>query len=71
MAIKALFGLLLLACAASSFVQADGDAIVLTSENFDEHVGQDQNALVEFYAPWCGKLAVLVSQVALYLTYFN
>jgi protein disulfide-isomerase-like protein len=54
MAIKALFGLLLLACAASSFVQADGDAIVLTPDNFDEHVGQDQNALVEFYAPWCG-----------------
>ncbi|KAE8701995.1 putative protein disulfide-isomerase A6 [Hibiscus syriacus] len=28
--------------------------IVLTEENFNEQVGQDRGALVEFYAPWCG-----------------
>ncbi|KAJ4955624.1 hypothetical protein NE237_012407 [Protea cynaroides] len=30
------------------------DVVVLTEENFEEEVGQDRGALVEFYAPWCG-----------------
>uniref|UniRef100_A0A7N0TUU9 protein disulfide-isomerase n=1 Tax=Kalanchoe fedtschenkoi TaxID=63787 RepID=A0A7N0TUU9_KALFE len=30
------------------------DVVVLTEENFDQEVGQDRGALVEFYAPWCG-----------------
>eukprot|EP00475_Leptophrys_vorax_P005924 TRINITY_DN1359_c0_g3_i1.p1 TRINITY_DN1359_c0_g3~~TRINITY_DN1359_c0_g3_i1.p1 ORF type:complete len:425 (+),score=47.03 TRINITY_DN1359_c0_g3_i1:56-1276(+) len=28
--------------------------IELTQANFEEHVGQLDNAMVEFYAPWCG-----------------
>ncbi|CAO2836606.1 unnamed protein product [Amaranthus hypochondriacus] len=30
------------------------DVVVLTEENFENEVGQDRGALVEFYAPWCG-----------------
>ncbi|KAJ1687660.1 hypothetical protein LUZ63_019050 [Rhynchospora breviuscula] len=30
------------------------DVVVLTPENFDEEVGQERYALVEFFAPWCG-----------------
>ncbi|KAF7817962.1 putative protein disulfide-isomerase A6 [Senna tora] len=36
-----------------SSVSAD-DVVVLTEANFDQEVGQDRGALVEFYAPWCG-----------------
>lgn len=28
------------------------DVVVLTPENFDEEVGQDRYALVEFFTPW-------------------
>ena len=28
------------------------DVVVLTEDNFEEEVGQDRGALVEFYAPW-------------------
>ncbi|KAJ7977632.1 Protein disulfide isomerase-like 2-2 [Quillaja saponaria] len=30
------------------------DVVVLTEENFENEVGKDRGALVEFYAPWCG-----------------
>ncbi|KAJ6710573.1 PROTEIN DISULFIDE-ISOMERASE C17H9.14C-RELATED [Salix koriyanagi] len=30
------------------------DVVVLTEGNFEEEVGRDRGALVEFYAPWCG-----------------
>ncbi|KAM7275297.1 hypothetical protein ACFE04_017163 [Oxalis oulophora] len=31
------------------------DVVILTEQNFDKEVGQDNaGALVEFYAPWCG-----------------
>lgn len=33
---------------------ADDDVLVLTEANFEQEVGQDRGALVEFYAPWCG-----------------
>ncbi|XP_010931733.1 probable protein disulfide-isomerase A6 [Elaeis guineensis] len=37
------------------FVSAVADDVfVLTEANFEEEVGQDRGALVEFYAPWCG-----------------
>lgn len=34
-----------------SSVVAD-DVVVLTEDNFDNEVGHDRGALVEFYAPW-------------------
>ncbi|KAE8681945.1 putative protein disulfide-isomerase A6 [Hibiscus syriacus] len=45
------FGALLFLLSASSTA---ADVVVLTEENFNEEVGQDRGALVEFYAPWCG-----------------
>ncbi|KAJ7547667.1 hypothetical protein O6H91_08G097500 [Diphasiastrum complanatum] len=34
-------------------VAAD-DVVALTPDTFEEEVGQERGALVEFYAPWCG-----------------
>ncbi|EPS61150.1 protein disulfide-isomerase, partial [Genlisea aurea] len=30
------------------------EVVVLTEANFEDEVGKDRGALVEFYAPWCG-----------------
>ncbi|PIN05871.1 Thioredoxin/protein disulfide isomerase [Handroanthus impetiginosus] len=46
-----IFTTLTLFLIASAFAD---DVVVLTEENFEEEVGQDRGALVEFYAPWCG-----------------
>ncbi|KAL7591354.1 protein disulfide-isomerase like 2-1 [Lactuca sativa] len=33
---------------------AVAEFLTLTQDNFEKEVGQDRDALVEFYAPWCG-----------------
>jgi protein disulfide-isomerase A6 len=38
----------------SSSQAADEHVTVLTATNFEEYVGGERAALVEFYAPWCG-----------------
>ncbi|CAN6326756.1 unnamed protein product [Urochloa humidicola] len=49
-------GLLLLLAAAAAAVSpaAAADVVALTEADFEKEVGQDRDALVEFYAPWCG-----------------
>jgi len=36
-----------------TFVNAS-NVLELTPDNFDQIVGKDKFALVEFFAPWCG-----------------
>ena len=51
----------------ASSVIAD-DVVVLTEDNFDKEVGQDRDALVEFYAPWYKKTHSLsLSQFSVWL----
>eukprot|EP01022_Parablepharisma_sp_SALTPOND_P024442 TRINITY_DN5409_c5_g1_i1.p1 TRINITY_DN5409_c5_g1~~TRINITY_DN5409_c5_g1_i1.p1 ORF type:complete len:505 (+),score=83.00 TRINITY_DN5409_c5_g1_i1:527-2041(+) len=33
---------------------ADGDVVVLTDDNFEEHLNNNKVMMVKFYAPWCG-----------------
>lgn len=42
-------GLLLLAAGA-----ADSEVLALTTQSFDQHIKENSQTLVEFYAPWCG-----------------
>ncbi|XP_050223629.1 probable protein disulfide-isomerase A6 [Mercurialis annua] len=53
-----------------SSVTAD-DVVVITGDNFDRIVGKDRNALVEFYAPWCGHCKKLAPEYESLATSFK
>jgi len=36
------------------FITAEDNVVVLTDDNFDDFVKENDKVLVEFYAPWCG-----------------
>jgi len=35
------------------------DVVALTEDTFEKEVGKDRGALVEFYAPWYARIAIL------------
>jgi protein disulfide-isomerase A1 len=41
------------AVAFAEYAETD-DVVILTSENFDSTIADNEFVLVEFYAPWCG-----------------
>ena len=52
--------LLCAAAAVAEYTDAD-DVVVLTAENFDETIKENNLVLVEFYAPWCGTFTCMHS----------
>lgn len=63
--------LFLLLVSALVAVVTASDVIVLDPSNFDEHVGGDAPAFVEFYAPWCGHCKSLAPEYEILATTFK
>lgn len=53
-----------------SLAYAD-DVIVLTEDNFDQEVGKDRGALVEFYAPWYEIYLLISSTYSIFTCVFK
>jgi len=65
--------LLLLSAVALTFAAYDetSDVLNLDPSNFDQYVGGDKPAFVEFYAPWCGHCKNLIPEYEKLATAFK
>jgi len=57
--------------AAALATSAGSDVVILDPDNFASHVGGDEPAFVEFYAPWCGHCKSLAPEYEIVATAFK
>ena len=54
----------LFATSSSVEIETEDEVLVLTKDNFDQAIRENDHILVEFYAPWCGHCKKLTPEYA-------